>query len=135
MAFRQSRVMLILLACLSAVAATVTSANGSDRTTPSPTQEVVQLRAWGVPPAFSIGPIAEGEQQILDAFRQHYPWIDPVGPTGLILPGERSTDMVPFMQIAGGIAPDVLYVNFRQSQTYIGMKLLHPLEQYIEAAA
>ena len=44
-------------------------------------------------------------------------------------------DMVPFMQIAGDVAPDVMRVNFRQSQTYIDLQLLFPLEHYVELAA
>jgi multiple sugar transport system permease protein len=40
--------------------------------------------------------------------------------------------MVPMMQIAGDIAPDVLYVNFRISHSYITKKLLLPLDQYLE---
>ena len=95
--------------------------------------KVIKLRAWGVPDAFGIGPVAEADRQIQDEFRRKYPWVDPVSTTGLRLPGaSRGMDMVPFMQIAGDIAPDVMYVNFRQSQTYIDMKLLYPLDRYVE---
>ena len=36
------------------------------------------------------------------------------------------------MQIAGDMAPDVLHVNFRQSDTFIQNKFLHPLERFLE---
>ena len=40
--------------------------------------------------------------------------------------------MVPLMQIAGDIPAHVMYVNFRQSDTYIRNKFLYPLDKYIE---
>lgn len=95
----------------------------------------LQLRAWGVPNGFYIGPIAEADRQVIDAFRHKYPNVDPIATTGLMLPGSKSMDMVPFMQIAGDVAPHVMFVNFRQSQTYIDMKLLYPLDNYVERMA
>ena len=95
----------------------------------------LRLRASGVPTNFGVGPIEEGERQVVEAFRRRFPGIDPVPTTGLVLPGGRSQDMVPFMQIAGDIPPHVMNVNFRQSHTYISMKLLYPLDHYIEALA
>src|SRR5687767_4084645 len=77
----------------------------------------IQLRVAPLPGAPRFGPIAEAEQHVLQAFRARYPRIEPVTPTSLQIPGAtRTQDMVPFMQIAGDIAPDVLYVSFRQSQ-------------------
>jgi multiple sugar transport system permease protein len=101
----------------------------------SPPKEKITLRAYGVPFEFGVGVVAESERMVIDAFRAKYPWIDPVSTTGLELPGSRTMDMVPFMQIAGDIAPDAMYVNFRQSHTYIYMKLLYPLDQYVEQLA
>src|SRR4051794_25817023 len=81
-----------------------------------PTTQPIKLRAWGLPGVFNVGPVAEAKGKIVDAFQEKYPWIEPVRATGLVMPGgTRSQDMVPFMQIAGDIAPDVMYVNFRQS--------------------
>jgi multiple sugar transport system permease protein len=37
-------------------------------------------------------------------------------------------DSRPLMAIAGGVAPDILYVNFRQSDTYIQEGFLYPLD-------
>ncbi len=96
-------------------------------------QKVVQIRAWGVPQSGAVSASAKADLRVMEAFRTKYPWIDPVSTTGITIPGGSNTmDMVPFMQIAGDIAPDALYVNFRQSDTYISMKLLFPLEKYIE---
>ena len=41
-------------------------------------------------------------------------------------------DSKPLMAIAGGIPPDILYVNFRQSDTYIQGGFLYPLDDYFK---
>lgn len=38
-------------------------------------------------------------------------------------------DSGPLMAIAGGVSPDILYVNFRQSDTYIQNGFLYPLDK------
>ena len=38
-------------------------------------------------------------------------------------------DSGPLMAIAGGVAPDIMYVNFRQSDTYIQEGFLYPLDK------
>jgi multiple sugar transport system permease protein len=44
--------------------------------------------------------------------------------SGIQVEGVEST----LLAIAGNVAPDVLYVNFRQSETYISQGFLHPLD-------
>ena len=93
----------------------------------------ITIRAWGVPTGYKLVIRTQAEYNILQAFLQQYPNIHPVSSTGLELPGgTRTADFVPFMQIAGGIAPDVLQVSFRHSQTYVQNKLLYPLDKYVE---
>ena len=36
------------------------------------------------------------------------------------------------LQIAGGLAPDVIYINFRKSSTYIENNFLYPLDEYVK---
>jgi multiple sugar transport system permease protein len=38
----------------------------------------------------------------------------------------------PLLAMAGGVAPDVLYVNFRISDSYIQQKFLYPIDEYVE---
>lgn len=38
-------------------------------------------------------------------------------------------DSRPLMAIAGGVSPDIIYVNFRQSDTYIQQGFLYPLDK------
>src|ERR1051325_10320383 len=97
----------------------------------------ILLRAgYGVPSGYQVGTSADVQRRVVDAFFEKYPYIQVVSTQGMHMPGgSRTQDLIPFMQIAGDIAPDVLFVNFRQSQTYIDKKLLYPLDQYVEAAA
>lgn len=89
----------------------------------------ITLRCWGIPnTASTVDNLAM--LRILDSFVKEYPHIRPISSTGLQLL-HRSQDMVPLMQIAGDIAPHVLYVNLRQSDTYITNKFLYPLEGFL----
>ena len=117
---------LFLLCCTSSLA---------DAPKPANDLPTINLRAYGVPSAYGSGPIEEGKRAVMDMFRKRFPDVNPISTTGLILPGGKHHDMVPFMQIAGDIAPDVVSVNFRQSQTYISMGLLYPLDEYVEELA
>jgi len=98
-------------------------------------EDEIVLRAWGVPEHTRIDVHAIAERKIIEAFQQRYPHTRPVAVTGLVIPGRSTKDIRTLMQIAGDIAPDVIYVNFRQSDTYIRNKFLHPLDRYIEALA
>ena len=115
------------VALLSAAASTV-AGQQSPAVADRPT---VQLRAWGVPDIIAASPAAQMQLGVLSAFRAQYPWIEPVSSTGLQIQGSsRAQDMAPLMQIAGGIAPDVLHVDFRRSHTYFHKKLLYPAVTY-----
>ena len=97
-------------------------------------QELITLRCWGVPIA-AMGVESLAKLKILDAFQKKFPYIRPVSDKGLEIPvstGIGTMDIVPLMQIAGDIPADVMYVNFRMSETYIRNKFLYPLDKYIE---
>jgi multiple sugar transport system permease protein len=92
----------------------------------------IVLRAWGVPSGVATDIGSRVGAAIMRQFRERFPNVNPVATTGLTMPGGRTMDIVPLMQIAGDIAPDVMYVNFRQSDTYIRSKFLYPLDRYVE---
>lgn len=48
--------------------------------------------------------------------------------SGISIEGQGMDSQV-LMAIAGGVAPDILYVNFRQSDTYIQQGFLYPLDK------
>ncbi|MBN1555996.1 MAG: extracellular solute-binding protein [Phycisphaerae bacterium] len=105
-------------------------ASKDNQTAPTPTKKQITLRAWGVPTDISnVNSLAEA--RIISAFQKRFPHIHPVSTTGLQIPN-KTMDMTPLMQIAGEIPPHVMYVNFRQSDTYIRNKFLYPLDAYIE---
>lgn len=52
--------------------------------------------------------------------------------SGISIEGQ-GMDSGPLMAIAGGVSPDIIYVNFRQSDTYIQQGFLLPLDEYIDA--
>lgn len=97
--------------------------------------EPLRLRAADVPSGEVKGVAGEASLRIIDAFRKRRPDVELAPATGLIIPGRSTMDMQPLMQIAGGVAPEVLYVNFRQSDTYVRQKLLYPLDRFIEREA
>lgn len=76
----------------------------------------------------------KAESAVLRQFLELHPDIRLTKATGLQLQNvSQSMDMVPLMQIAGDISPDVLYVNFRTSDTYIRKGFLRPLDDFVKA--
>ncbi len=69
---------------------------------------------------------------IADAYREAHPNVELLPFEGLVVEGVGAMDSGPLMAMAGGVAPEVLYVNFRQSETYISQGFLHPLDEYVE---
>jgi multiple sugar transport system permease protein len=97
-------------------------------------KDLIELKAWGVPAGTVSDPDGESRVKIVQEFQRLHPDIHPIPAMGLDIPG-RSMDTVPLMQIAGDISPAVIYVNFRQSSTYINQKFLYPIDKYLEKAS
>ena len=95
----------------------------------------IVLRAWGVPEYARIDVESLADRKIVEAFEQQFPHVKLVAPSGLEIPGRQTKDILPLMQIAGDIPPHALYVNFRQSDTFIRNKFLYPLDRYVEDLA
>ncbi|MDZ4182078.1 MAG: extracellular solute-binding protein [Candidatus Cloacimonadaceae bacterium] len=68
---------------------------------------------------------------VIDAFLKKYPHIELRAYSGIKIEN-MDLDAGPLMAIAGGVAPDILYVNFRQSDTYIQNNFLYPLDDFIK---
>ncbi len=100
----------------------------------SPQKEKFELKAWGVSDKTVFGPVGEANIRIVKEFQRLHPDIELAPATGLSMPS-RNMDTVPLMQIAGDISPAVIYVNFRQSSTYISQKFLSALDKYLEKAS
>jgi len=68
---------------------------------------------------------------IVQRFMELHPNIKLEGFRGLSAPG-LDMEVGPLLAMAGGVAPDVLYVNFRISDSYIQQKFLYPLDEYVK---
>jgi ABC-type sugar transport system permease subunit/ABC-type glycerol-3-phosphate transport system substrate-binding protein len=68
---------------------------------------------------------------IMKRFLEIHPEINLEGFRGVNAPG-LSMDSQPLLAMAGGVAPDVMYVNFRQSDSYISQGFLAPLDEYVK---
>lgn len=89
-------------------------------------QPVVTIRAESLPGPGSSGPVADAQRTVLRAFLDRNPGIKIV-PSVMPQVGD-SGDASALMAIAAGNAPDVIYVNFRKSSTYVDRAFLAPLE-------
>ncbi|MEK7476247.1 MAG: extracellular solute-binding protein [Candidatus Coatesbacteria bacterium] len=77
-----------------------------------------------------MGIDGQAQREVLKAFRDKYPWIEVVRFGGIRIQG-AAMDVGPLMAIAAGISPDVLYVNFRKSDSYIRQGFIQPLDEFI----
>ncbi|MDD5687540.1 MAG: extracellular solute-binding protein [Elusimicrobia bacterium] len=118
---------------------TITSLLNVFSTTPSYTQEnhkkvrLVVEKSVGLPrPDDSRAPTM-CNRHVLRAFKEKYPWIEIIESGGVasnqsVLGPENGT----LMSIAGGIAPDIISVNFKKSDFFIQQGFLQPLDKFIE---
>ena len=67
---------------------------------------------------------------IVERFMELHPDIQVEGFRNLQVPG-LDMEVGPLLAMAGGVAPDVLYVNFRISDSYIQQQFLYPLDDYV----
>ena len=88
------------------------------------------LKVWSVPDPRATNAMDLAELAVVDAFHKKYPGVVLRGFSGISIQG-MGMDSRPLMAIAGGMSPDVLYVNFRQSETYISQGFLYPMDEFI----
>lgn len=98
-------------------------------------KDAVTLRLWGgnwgIPPKDATDPWRRANRSVFERFQELHPNIRIVSASGLEIQGPASESGL-LMAMAGGTAPDVFYVNFRQLNTYIQQNFLYPLNSYIE---
>jgi multiple sugar transport system permease protein len=92
--------------------------------------EPVTVRVFQLPRAQAATPEEVALHRIHERFLERHPEIRLESATSLRIEGDVM-DAAPLMAIAGGTSPDVLYVNFRQSDTYIQRGFLAPLDEFI----
>ena len=92
--------------------------------------EKIRLRVSGLPKQGSIDPVVLGSCRVIERFLELNPDIELVPAEGISLPtvvDEAST----IMMVAGGIAPDVMNMNFRSIDTFVRQGMIAPLDEYI----
>ncbi len=94
-------------------------------------QEKVILKVFQLPDPKDTGAFAKADRAVIEAFKSKYPYIELRSFSGINIEG-MDLDAGPLMAIAGGVSPDVIYVNFRQSDTYIQNNFLYPLDEFLE---
>lgn len=91
----------------------------------------IVLRVWQLPTKEARSVPDKANWAIVQRFMELHPNIEMDGFKGLEVPG-LGMESGPLLAMAGGVAPDVLYVNFRISDSYIQQKFLYPLDEYVE---
>ncbi len=93
--------------------------------------EKTVVKVFGLPNPGSTSSTDIADLRVLEAFSKKYSHIELKSVTGLKVEGMGS-EIGPLMMIAGGISPDVLYVNFRKIDSYVRQGILYPLDEFIE---
>jgi len=94
-------------------------------------EKKIQLKIWNLPSRDATTPDAKSIWAVVQAFQDQHPEVDLRPFEGLQITGLSSMDIGPLMAMAGGTAPEVMYVNFRISETYISQRFLYPLDEYV----
>jgi len=104
---------------------------------PVPAQNpFVTLRVGGaggfkLPDKNATDPKSRADRAIVDAFERLYPDIHLESAQGLQIQGQAAESNL-LLAFAGGSAPDVVYVNFRSSASYVQQGFLMPLDSYLQ---
>ncbi len=93
-------------------------------------EEKVILKVFELPDPQKTDAYTKANSNVVKAFREKYPYIELRAFSGIKIEN-MDLDSGPLMAIAGGVAPDIIYVNFRQSDTYIQNNFLYPLDEFI----
>jgi ABC-type sugar transport system permease subunit/ABC-type glycerol-3-phosphate transport system substrate-binding protein len=95
----------------------------------------VVLRVGGaggfkLPDKNATDPKSRADRAIVDAFARAHPGVQLESAQGLQIQGPAAESNL-LLAFAGGTAPDVVYVNFRSSASYIQQGFLMPLDDYL----
>ena len=87
----------------------------------------VSFRAQGLPEPRSVDPSSLATRELVRVFQERHSDIA-IEAFGMPQVHGEAMDSGPLMAIAAGVPPHAIYVNFRQSSTYIEQGFLEPLE-------
>ena len=92
----------------------------------------IRLGVSGLPDPSGTEPTQIAALRIQEEFQRRHPEVDLVPVEGIRLENMVS-ETTTVMLIAGGIAPDVLKMNFRSAEGFIKQGMVAPLEEFLEA--
>lgn len=88
---------------------------------------------WGIPPKEATDSWSRAQRAVFERFQQLHPEISIVSANGLRIDNSNpAVDSDFLLAMAGGTAPDVIYVNFRKLGSYISQGFLYPLNEYVD---
>src|SRR2546426_2745383 len=90
------------------------------------TTEPVTVRVFNLPSKRAATPREVALYRMIERFHQLHTNIRLASSTPLQITGQSAKDATILMSIAGGTAPDIISVNFRQSDTFISKGFLYP---------
>jgi len=93
----------------------------------------IVLKVQGLPSESATDPASVAEQNVVAQFQRDHPAIRIQGAEGLRVQNMNS-EATTMMMIAGDIAPDVIRMNFRSSDTYIRQGIAAPLDVFLDEA-
>lgn len=94
-------------------------------------EEKVKLRLKDIPEKRAISISEKAELAVYEEFLRKNPDIEIIKVTGITLPGDLQQGPGDLMAMAGGVAPDVLELYLRKTQSYLDQNFLYPLDEYI----
>ena len=102
----------------------------------APKQALV-LRVWAEPQDEAAGAYGIYRSEKMAMFRKKFPRINPVPAGGLFFGGNEYNimmEVLPLMQIAGGVQPDAMHLRPWNCHSYVRQRLLYPLDKHLEKA-
>jgi ABC-type sugar transport system permease subunit/ABC-type glycerol-3-phosphate transport system substrate-binding protein len=93
-------------------------------------EEKIQLRVQGLPNPSSTAPAEVAAQRVVSAFQTLHPNVELVSAEGLRIPNLVS-ESVTIMMVLGGIAPDVLRMNFRSLDSFVRQGMVAPMDEWL----
>jgi ABC-type sugar transport system permease subunit/ABC-type glycerol-3-phosphate transport system substrate-binding protein len=88
------------------------------------------LKIFELPDVRKTDAYTKANLAVINTFRKKHPEIELRAYSGIMIEN-MDLDAGPLMAIAGGVAPDIMYVNFRQSDTYIQNNFLYPMDEFL----
>ncbi|MBT9147536.1 MAG: L-arabinose transport system permease protein AraP [Syntrophomonadaceae bacterium] len=119
--------MIKVLACLGGIFLLCSTGGGGAAAAEKP----LTLKLFRMPDPKDPDPFNQADIAVIRAFQKKYPHIELKPFAGIHIEG-MAMDAAPLLAIAGGTSPDIIYVNFRQSHTYIREGFLYPMDEFLK---